>query len=399
MTQPRTTSEPSVAAPRRIYAYTRRRQGHRAWERTVGATTVTGNGLIKVGETTKADRSERIKEQLGTAYPDLDGRRRSSSTSPPQRRRHRFRDHDVHRVLDAAGIQRHGGEWFEATLDEVRAAIVAVRTARLRPDAHRRLPACVRSRRTRSQLTAALLPRARRRRAPAAEVPVERQDAVRQDLHRLPARPRDGLEAVLVLTYKPAVQTHGGTTCSATSTSRAGSSSTGTPRRRARRAADGPDRWSGSPRSRTSSGKTADGDIKDHNETIHLIDWDCIVLDEYHFGAWRDSARELYDPTDKALAEDEEPEEWVTEEDLGLDAEHFLYLSGTPFRAITNGEFTEDQIFNWTYVDEQRGEGTLGRRRRPEPLRRPARHADVRLRDGRRAPQAGPRTASSTASP
>jgi hypothetical protein len=31
-----------------------------------------------------------------------------------------------------------------------------------------------------------------------------------------------------------------------------------------------------------------------------------------------------------------------------------LYLSGTPFRAISSGEFIEEQIFNWTYSDEQR---------------------------------------------
>lgn len=42
--------------------------------------------------------------------------------------------------------------------------------------------------------------------------------------------------------------------------------------------------------------KATDGAVKAHNESIHLTDWDCIVLDEYHFGAWRDNARELYDP-------------------------------------------------------------------------------------------------------
>ena len=31
-----------------------------------------------------------------------------------------------------------------------------------------------------------------------------------------------------------------------------------------------------------------------------------------------------------------------------------MYLSGTPFRAISSGEFIEEQIFNWTYSDEQR---------------------------------------------
>jgi hypothetical protein len=34
--------------------------------------------------------------------------------------------------------------------------------------------------------------------------------------------------------------------------------------------------------------------------------------------------------------------------------DHYLYLSGTPFRAIATGEFIEEQIFNWTYSDEQR---------------------------------------------
>jgi hypothetical protein len=31
-----------------------------------------------------------------------------------------------------------------------------------------------------------------------------------------------------------------------------------------------------------------------------------------------------------------------------------LYLSGTPFKALSSGEFIEEQIFNWTYTDEQR---------------------------------------------
>lgn len=33
---------------------------------------------------------------------------------------------------------------------------------------------------------------------------------------------------------------------------------------------------------------------------------------------------------------------------------HTLYLSGTPFKALANGQFNEDQIFNWSYADEQR---------------------------------------------
>src|SRR5690606_27678738 len=39
---------------------------------------------------------------------------------------------------------------------------------------------------------------------------------------------------------------------------------------------------------------------------------------------------------------------------LPITSNHYLYLSGTPFRAINSGEFIEEQISNWTYSDEQR---------------------------------------------
>ena len=41
------------------------------------------------------------------------------------------------------------------------------------------------------------------------------------------------------------------------------------------------------------------------------------------------------------------------EELMPLRTGAYLYLSGTPFRAISTGEFIEEQIFNWTYSDEQ----------------------------------------------
>ncbi len=39
---------------------------------------------------------------------------------------------------------------------------------------------------------------------------------------------------------------------------------------------------------------------------------------------------------------------------MPITTDAYLYLSGTPFRAIASGEFIEEQIFNWTYSDEQR---------------------------------------------
>ena len=39
---------------------------------------------------------------------------------------------------------------------------------------------------------------------------------------------------------------------------------------------------------------------------------------------------------------------------LPITTQYYLYLSGTPFRALNSGEFIEEQIYNWTYSDEQR---------------------------------------------
>ena len=100
------------------------------------------------------------------------------------------------------------------------------------------------------------------------------------------------------------------------------------------------------------------GGIKSRNEWVHTTNWDLVIFDEYHFGAWGDNAKKLFDQGD------EEKEEVVDEKyDRGnaydetflpITTSYYLYLSGTPFRALNSGEFIEDQIFNWTYSDEQR---------------------------------------------
>lgn len=116
-------------------------------------------------------------------------------------------------------------------------------------------------------------------------------------------------------------------------------------------------------------GRNAMGGIKATNEWIQTIDWDCIVLDEYHFGAWGKNAKNFYDKKDPALQRATEAGEIITEdadssgeieareiydeELMPLKTNAYLYLSGTPFRAISTGEFIEEQIFNWTYSDEQ----------------------------------------------
>lgn len=99
-------------------------------------------------------------------------------------------------------------------------------------------------------------------------------------------------------------------------------------------------------------GKSASGGIKAKNEWIHLINWDCVILDEYHYGAWRDGAKELFENDTQDFSNI--GLDIFDEELMPITTKHYLYLSGTPFRAISTGEFIEQQIYNWTYSDEQK---------------------------------------------
>jgi hypothetical protein len=103
-------------------------------------------------------------------------------------------------------------------------------------------------------------------------------------------------------------------------------------------------------------GKNKSGGIKLKNEWVHTINWDCVVLDEYHYGAWRSSAKELFEAEDQNEINFSVGEglEYFDEEILPITTSSYLYLSGTPFKALESGEFIEEQIFNWTYSDEQK---------------------------------------------
>jgi hypothetical protein len=103
-------------------------------------------------------------------------------------------------------------------------------------------------------------------------------------------------------------------------------------------------------------GKNSAGGIKAKNEWVHLTNWDCVVFDEYHYGAWRDNAKELFEAEGKKELEFGEGEgiDYFDESIIPITTNAYLYLSGTPFRAIASGEFIEEQIYNWTYSDEQR---------------------------------------------
>ena len=76
------------------------------------------------------------------------------------------------------------------------------------------------------------------------------------------------------------------------------------------------------------------------------VDWDLIVIDESHEGV--DTSKSQF-----AL-------------NL-LKTKFTLYLSGTPYKAIASEKFRDDQIFNWSYYDEQKAKNDWDENNGPNP--------------------------------
>ena len=72
-----------------------------------------------------------------------------------------------------------------------------------------------------------------------------------------------------------------------------------------------------------------------HNKLKWVADlnWDLLIIDEAHEGVDTDRTNEAFGKIKRRFT---------------------LHLSGTPFKAIADGHFKDNQIFNWTYIDEQK---------------------------------------------
>jgi hypothetical protein len=310
-------------------------------------------GLIKIGQTDR-DVETRIIEQLGTANIPYTLLYQGEVAKPDGTT---ATDGDVHRVLKRMHIQRetlhHSGnpsEWFRCDLDTVLTAIASIETGR-ELDAGRH-----RTHKMRDEQQGAV------------DLTVDyfksHEDTPRflwnakmrfgKTFTAYQLAKRMGFTRILVLTYKPAV-------AGAWRDDLLGHVDFQGWRFHERSEPDLPDISDETPMVWFASfqdvlGKTRDGNVKEHNRHLIQVDWDLVVFDEYHFGAWRDGAQELFTQftgdTGEEKADTGEPD--VEEVENRINGDHFLYLSGTPFRAISDGEFAEDQIFNWTYPDEQR---------------------------------------------
>jgi hypothetical protein len=344
---------PKPEARPRIYAYSINDKAH--------------NGLLKVGQTTR-NVKQRVAEQLKTAsiknYTiELDeAAERDDGTI--------FSDHEVRAVLRRKKFESAGLEWMRCTIKDVKAVLAELRTRQQFTGTHdQTFPM-------------------RREQAEAVNMTHTYFHSIwKEDIHAVPrflwnAKMRFGktfttyhlakklgAKRVLVLTFKPAVedawQTELESHVDFEGWHYLSRSSNSDP---TKIDDNKPVVYFGS--FQDLLGRDAAGNIKSRNEWLHVVNWDLVVFDEYHFGAWRETAKELFEGEEDAVAKKEAKLEYAStledvNEDLSVLSEKeteflpittkaYLYLSGTPFKALATGEFIEEQIFNWTYTDEQR---------------------------------------------
>jgi hypothetical protein len=323
-------------------------------------------GLLKVGQTTR-EVKQRVFEQLKTAniknytiVLDESAERDDGTT---------FTDHEVRAALVKKGCANTELEWMRCTLKDLHTVLTELRTGQRFTGTHDQ---------TFTMRT--------EQRAAVEKTHDYFHSIWKEDMHAVPrflwnAKMRFGktftayqlarklgAKRVLVVTFKPAVEDAWQTDLESHKDFDGWqylSKSSG--RNPAEVSAARPLVYFGSFQDLLGLDK-ATGNIKPLNEWLHTIHWDLVVFDEYHFGAWRDSAKELFEGEEESVVKKElkyAKDLDVVNEDLGVLSEKeseflpittkaYLYLSGTPFKALAMGEFIEEQIFNWTYTDEQR---------------------------------------------
>ena len=344
---------PKPEARPRIYAYSIDDKAHK--------------GLLKVGQTTR-DVKQRIAEQVKTAA--IKNYKIELDESSERDDCTLFSDHEVRAALVKKGFENVELEWMRCTVKDVKTVLVELRTGqKFTGTHHETFPM-------------------RREQLDAVDKTFDYYKSIwAEDKNAVPrflwnAKMRFGktfttyqlakklkAKRVLVVTFKPAVEDAWQSDLEShvdfDGWQYLSKSSGGDP---TQINAKKPVVYFGS--FQDMLGHDAAGNIKPKNEWLHTVNWDLVVFDEYHFGAWRETAKELFEGEDEVVAKKESALEYAADlrdvnEDLSVLSEKeaeflpittraYLYLSGTPFKALSTGEFIEEQIFNWTYTDEQR---------------------------------------------
>lgn len=324
-------------------------------------------GLLKVGQTTRVVK-KRVAEQLKTA--NIKNYRIELDESAERDDGTIFTDRDVRSALCRKGFENTELEWMRCTVADIKTVLTELRTGLRFVGTHTET-----------------FPMRAEQRAAVEKTHAYFHSIWSEDMHAVPrflwnAKMRFGktftayqlakklgAKRVLVVTFKPAVEdawqsdleSHIDFDGWQYMSRNSGSDPT-------RVSKSKPLVYFGS--FQDLLGRDKAGRIKQQNKWLHDMKWDLVVFDEYHFGAWRETAKELFEGEEEAVAKKEANLEYAValeevNEDLGelsaqeaeflaITTKAYLYLSGTPFRALSTGEFIEEQVFNWTYTDEQR---------------------------------------------
>ncbi len=310
-------------------------------------------GLLKIGFTAK-NTERRIAQQYPVQRPEKQPYRIVLDEPAIRQDGTTFNDKEVHRYLLKSGYLNPNGEWFKSTVDQVKSAIIAIATNKT-----------IDSKRTQR------FPLRSEQESAIQKTESYFKSFLENDTNRTPrflwnakmrfgktftayqlAR-RMGWTKILVMTFKPAVQSAWADDLNNhvdfvgwQFISRDGLTFEDADKSQ-------PIVCFGS--FQDFLGKNKAGGIKAKNEWVHTTNWDCVILDEYHYGAWRESAQELFESDSAEDMTDERGLgiEYFDEAVMPITTRSYLYLSGTPFKALESGEFIEEQIFNWTYSDEQ----------------------------------------------
>jgi hypothetical protein len=330
-----------------IYAYTTKQYKEASWQGEKS-----GKGLLKIGYTEK-DIELRIWEQFPTKTPEVQPFEILLKDDAVDEKGDFFTDHLIHKKLKEKGFKKVNGEWFECTLKDLQNTILEIKKG-IRISENRNQDFSLRPEQAEAvRLTAEYFKKySKSKDGKAPHFLWNAKMRFGKTFTSYELARKMNWKKIIVLTYKPAVQ-------SAWSEDLENHVNfEGWQFINCENTFDHVDEkkpfvWFAS--FQDILGKDKEGNIKQRLKKAHEINWDCVILDEYHFGAWREAAKDLYDSeTGKETGLDEKIEEEFKEESFPLKSKHFLYLSGTPFRAVATGEFLENQIFNWTYADEQR---------------------------------------------
>lgn len=264
-----------------------------------------------------------------------------------------FRDHAIHKILLDRGHRRLAREWFECDVADVKAAILEMKTGK-RSDRNRIDAFPMRPEQQKAVEDTSLYfskyPKTHEGRSPHFLWNAKMRFGKTFTSYQLAKEM--GWKRLLVLTYKPATEKQWREDLDG-HVDFEGWQFIGGKQGWENIDAEKPVVWFASFQDVMGKDKES-GALKERHKRMRQEDWDCLVIDEYHFGAWRDSAKELTSEDKDEKDPLTDLEEGQIEEILPFKIKSYLYLSGTPFRALAGGEFSEDQIFNWTYADEQR---------------------------------------------